>query len=396
MQLCFRRVSLFSLGIAALLCGFFVVSVSGQETVFETTFQQGVQAMHARRWDDAAQSFTQAVKLRPDFAEAYFNLGLVQLQQKQWAESSQSLRHALKLRPGLHGANMFAGIASYRRNDYAGAISLLKKETLLDAKNANAYMWLGVAELAAGKVEDAGESLDKAAKLKPNDVDILYHRGRAHMLISKDSYEQMYKAEPNSWRVHEVLAQSFTDAERYGDAINEGEEAIRLKPNEPGLHEELADIYWKQNQLDKAEAEFQNELKQDPENLTAMYKLSVVSIERSKPEVAAQLLGEVLQQEPHSADAHYQLGRAQAQMGNSESAIHSFQAAVSDSSQNDTETLRQSYYQLAQLYRRAQRPQESREALNSFMRLKQQADAEQAQRLQDKLKRSSQIQDSTQ
>jgi tetratricopeptide (TPR) repeat protein len=331
--------------------------------------------MQAGHWDDAAQSFTQAAKLRPNFAETYFNLGLVRLQQKQWGEASQSLEHALKLRPGLRGANMFAGIANYRRNDYAGAISLLKKETLSDSKN---------------------ESLDKAAKLKPNDVDILYHRGRAHMLISKDSYEQMYKVEPNSWRVHEVLAQSFTDAERYGDAINECEEAIRLKPDEPGLHEELADIYWKQNQLDKAETEFQNELKQDPENVTAMYKLSVVSIERSKPEVAAQLLAEVLRQEPHSPDAHYQLGRAQAQMGNAETAINSFQAAVSDSSQNDTETLRQSYYQLAQLYRRTQHPEESRAALNSFMRLKQQADAEQAKRLQDKLKRSSQMQNTTQ
>jgi tetratricopeptide (TPR) repeat protein len=395
MQLCFRRLSLFS-GIAILLCGFLAVSVSGQETVFERTFRQGVQAMQAGHWDDAAQSFTQAAKLRPNFAETYFNLGLVRLQQKQWGEASQSLEHALKLRPGLRGANMFAGIANYRRNDYAGAISLLKKETLSDSKNANAYMWLGVAQLAAGKVDDAGESLDKAAKLKPNDVDILYHRGRAHMLISKDSYEQMYKVEPNSWRVHEVLAQSFTDAERYGDAINECEEAIRLKPDEPGLHEELADIYWKQNQLDKAETEFQNELKQDPENVTAMYKLSVVSIERSKPEVAAQLLAEVLRQEPHSPDARYQLGRAQAQMGNAETAINSFQAAVSDSSQNDTETLRQSYYQLAQLYRRTQHPEESRAALNSFMRLKQQADAEQAQRLQDKLKRSSQMQNTTQ
>jgi hypothetical protein len=58
--------------------------------------------------------------------------------------------------------------------------------------------------------------------------------------------------------------------------------------------------------------------------------------------------------------------------------------------------LRQSYYQLAQLYRRQQKTEESKAALENFMRLKQQADAQQAQRLQDKIKRSAQMQDTTQ
>ena len=56
----------------------------------------------------------------------------------------------------------------------------------------------------------------------------------------------------------------------------------------------------------------------------------------------------------------------------------------------DTETLRQSYYQLSQLYRRVQKPEESRAALDSFMKLKQQADAEQSQRLQDMMNRAKQ------
>ena len=46
--------------------------------------------------------------------------------------------------------------------------------------------------------------------------------------------------------------------------------------------------------------------------------------------------------------------------------------------------------------RRQQKPEESKAALDNFMRLKQQADAQQAQRLQDKLKRSAQMQDARQ
>jgi tetratricopeptide (TPR) repeat protein len=167
-----------------------------------------------------------------------------------------------------------------------------------------------------------------------------------------------------------------------------------MKEGEAGLHEELGDVYLEQNQLASAETEFQQELKIDPENTDVMYKLALVSVERSKTEIAVELLRKVLERTPHSAAAEYQLGRAQAQMGNVDEAVASFKAAVADSRGSDAETLRQSYYQLAQLYRRQQKPEESRAALDAFLRLKQQQDAEQAQNLQDKLKRSAQLEQS--
>ena len=77
---------------------------------------------------------------------------------------------------------MFLGVARYRLNDYPAAITALRKETQIDAGNGKALMWLGVAQLAAGDNAAAAASLDKAAQLNPSDVDILYHRGRAHML----------------------------------------------------------------------------------------------------------------------------------------------------------------------------------------------------------------------
>jgi predicted Zn-dependent protease len=191
------------------------------------------------------------------------------------------------------------------------------------------------------------------------------------------------------------LAQSFVEQDRLDEAVKECQEAIAAMPREPGLHEELADVYWKQNQLPKAEAEFQNELQVDNESLSSMYKLGVVSIERSKPEVAEKLLTEVVKRSPKYPDANYQLGRAEAQMGNTVAAIADFSAAVANE-KADAETLRQSYYQLAQLYRREQKTQESQAALEAFMRLKQQADARQATKLQDKLNRSSEMQNSPQ
>jgi tetratricopeptide (TPR) repeat protein len=364
-----------------------------QNTEFEKSFQQGTEATRSGQWEEAAQAFSKATTLDPTSAPAYLNLGLSRLQQDRLDDAVTALNRAVTLAPTLRGANLFLGIARYRKNDYPGAAAALKREVHLDPRNAQALMWLGVVQLAAGDAEAASASLDEAAKLKPGDVDILYHRGRAHMLVSKESYEQMYKADPQSWRVHQALAQSFVEADRLEDAAKECEIALQLRPHEPGLHEELGDIYWKQNQLEKAETTFEEELKIDAESLSSIYKLAVVSLERSKPEVTVSLLQDLLHRSPGYPDAQYQLGRAQAQLGQVNAAIESFNAVLSDKRETDNEARRQSYYQLAQLYRRAQRPQESKAALDSFMRLKQEADAAQAQKLQDKLKRSPEAQE---
>jgi tetratricopeptide (TPR) repeat protein len=381
------------------VCCWFVLAgallLFAQNTEFEKSFQQGTQATRKGQWEEAAMDFTKAAALDPASAPAYLNLGLSRLQQGRVEDALGALNRALVLAPKLRGANLFVGIARYRNNDYPGAAAALKREVHLDPRNAQALMWLGVVQLAAGDAEAASASLDEAAKLSPGDVDILYHRGRAHMLVSKESYEQMYKADPESWRVHQALAQSFVEADRLEDAAKECELALQLRPNEPGLHEELGDIYWKGNQLEKAESSFENELKIDGESLSAMYKLAVVSLERSKPEATVSLLNQLLHRSPKYPGAQYQLGRAEAQLGQVDTAIGSFQAVVADEKQTDTETRRQSYYQLAQLYRRAQRPEDSRVALESFMRLKQESDAAQAQKLENKLKRAPEAQQAT-
>jgi tetratricopeptide (TPR) repeat protein len=367
------------------------LSLFSQNTQFEKSFQHGTEEIRRRQWEEASADFAKAIAANPASGPAYFNLGLARLQQGHVDDALTALNRAVVLSPRLRGVNLFLGIARYRKNDFESAASALKREIRLDPRNAQAYMWLGVVQLAAGDAEVASAALDEAAKIDSGNVDILYHRGRAHMLVSKDSYERMFRSDPQSWRVHQALAQSFVEADRFADAATECQIALNLRPNEPGLHEELGDIYWKQNQLDKAESAFQDELKIDSESFSSMYKLAVVSLERSKPETTVSLLNALLSRAPKYPDAQYQLGRAEAQLGQVNAAITSFKAAV-DEGQADSEAKRQSYYQLAQLYRRAQQPEKSQAALESFMRLKQEADAAQAQKLEDKMKRSPEAQ----
>src|SRR6266480_4710487 len=163
------------------------VACLAQDSV-QQTFQQATEAMRAGQFDSAAEQFSAVIARAPTFAEAHLNLALVREEQKQFPEAIASLKKALALKPALRGANLFLGLAEYRLNDFQTSIAHIRKETKLNATDANAWMWLGVAQLAANQPAEAADSLDRAAKLAPGNVDVLYHQGRAHMLVSKQSY----------------------------------------------------------------------------------------------------------------------------------------------------------------------------------------------------------------
>ncbi|HLK05652.1 MAG TPA: tetratricopeptide repeat protein [Candidatus Acidoferrum sp.] len=336
----------------------------------------------------AGEGFDAAAKAAPAFAEAHFNLGLVREEQGRLDEAIASLQKALSLKPSLHGANLFLAIAYYRTNRLVPALAAVNKEAAAYPKDASAWMWQGVIQLALERPEDAAVALDKAARLAPDDVDILYHRGQAHLLVSKNSYERMFKTDPKSWRVHEVLAQANSEADRPVEAIAEFQEAIKLAPTKPGLHEELGSEYRSAGKPIEAQLAFQKELEIDPFNVLARYKLGVLAIEFGDGARAKELIEGALKQKPGLRHADYNMGRAEMLLGEDESALKHFQAATT--TETDDEVLQQAWYQLGITLRRLHRMPEAQQAIATFQRLKN----EQAEKSQEQLKKFKVPQDS--
>jgi len=348
-------------------------------------FQQATAAMREGRLEEAGATFENITHNVPTFVGAHFNLGLVREEQGRFEDAVASLKKAVGLNPRLRGANLFLGIALYRLNQYEPAISALRLEIKLSPGDPKAWMWLGVVELAREQPEEAAVALDKAAKLAPNDVDILYHRGHAHLLVSKLSYERMLHADPDSWRVRQVLAQADAEADRDMDAVSEYQAAIKAAPQQPGLHEELGTEFWKLNKTEEAEAEYKRELAIDPHSMLATYKLGSLLVESAKPAEGKPLIEAALRQEPNLKEAYYYLGRAQMQLGNENEALDALKKAVTLNS--NPEILAQAWYQLATVYRRMHRMEEAQQAMSTFQKLKDQESEHRQQELEKKLQK---------
>jgi tetratricopeptide (TPR) repeat protein len=352
-------------------------------------FNRGNAALRRGDAVEAVEDFRQFLRLQPNSAEGYFNLGLALQSAGELAPALDALCKAASLQPGMRGVHLFSGIVEYKLNRLAEARSELAHATQSEPKNSAAWMWLGVVELARNQAESAAVALDKAAALDPSNLDILYHRGRAHLLISKQSYAAMFKLSPDSWRVHEVLGQADAEAFRADEAISEFRLAIRAAPHEPGLNEELGDACWTAGKLEDADAAYAEEIKNDPSNAVAHYKLGSLRVTRDDAASGVPLLDQALTLDSAITSAHYYLGKGYAALGKDDMAIEHFRLATDP---RDDEELRiMSWYQLAILYRNLHHSQEAAEALAVFRQMKTARDQRQASKFEEQGRRRDQL-----
>src|SRR5271165_1585921 len=97
-----------------------------------TIYNQGVELMLAKRFQEAQAKFEQAVKENPRFAEAHNNLGYT-LRKQGAANYQKSLEHyntAIELKPKLAEAYMYRGVLFTeigRKSDAQGDLATLQK-----------------------------------------------------------------------------------------------------------------------------------------------------------------------------------------------------------------------------------------------------------------------------
>ena len=362
----FCRFAKFVMGFALLaVCG---LQAQTQSDEWQTIFRRGTQSFSEGDLTTAAQSFRRVTQMEPQFAEGHFNLGLVLLRQGEAPAAGREFRTALKLKPGLRGANLFLGITLYSSNQFGPAKRAFWREVAADPKDAAAMEWLGRTEILLNDASDAADVLDKAVEIDPRNVDLLYFCGRAHMLASKEMYDKMYSADPNSWRVHEVLAQSYSDSDHYQQAIMEYLAAIKLAPQEPELHEWLGDEYLATSNTSEAMRAYSSELAIAPTNYRAMYSLGLVQVETNNAKDGVESLRKALAGDSSLIRAYYYLGWGEQKLGNYDAALKYLNKAVEV---HPTDYLVQrAYYQLSVVYRALNRPVDSRGALAQYIALK--------------------------
>ena len=230
---------------------------------------------------------------------------------------------------------------------------------------------MGIVELGSGRPDLAAAPLDQAAALSPKDPNILYYRGRTHTLIAEQTYQALYRLDPDSWYVHRALGESLSASGQPEKAIAEYEAAIQKQPNNPDLYESLGDEDQKVSRFEGATKAYQQELKLSPENGIALYNLGKIQVETGDPATGVAMLHGAVDAHASAAPTYFYLGLGLSKLGQNQEAGEWLEKSLAA---KPSDFIKQSaYYELARVYQKLNRKEDSQRVLEELKRLKDEA-----------------------
>lgn len=141
----------------------------------EELLARGCVYIQKQVWDEAAREFRKAIKMEPDYAEAFNNLGLCLLYANKPQEAIDALDQALEYFPGWYIAEANLGLAFQRMGQNEDAAGCYEKAVLKNKKQPAVWLALGDALAALGRIDKALDAYHTAVDLSPQ-YDMAYYR----------------------------------------------------------------------------------------------------------------------------------------------------------------------------------------------------------------------------
>ncbi|HLG17105.1 MAG TPA: tetratricopeptide repeat protein [Blastocatellia bacterium] len=99
----------------------------------ETYKERGDAFIKSKQYDEAVAAFKEAIRLRPDYPEAYYQLGWVHAETKKYTEALTALREAVRLKGDYAEAHHNLGVSSKAPTRARRGRSMSVREASFDA-----------------------------------------------------------------------------------------------------------------------------------------------------------------------------------------------------------------------------------------------------------------------
>ena len=155
-----------------------------------------------------------------------------------------------------------------------------------------------------------------------------YWRARCFEKLATAAYLRLYQADPNSYRVHQLMGDLEAAKGNDVKAIEQYRAVIAMKPSVPNLHYSLGHLLWKDLKTAEARTEFEAELAINPRHPGALHDLGNTYLLEHQPERALEYLNRALAVDPGDSDIHRDLGTGYAELRDYDKAENEFKAAL--------------------------------------------------------------------
>ncbi len=213
-------------------------AVTEKELSAQEYFERGLDAMDI---DESLRFYTEAIRLKPDFAHAFDNRGVARKAKWELAGALQYLEGALqdfneaiRLKPGFANPFYNRGVARQAKRDLEGALQDYTEAIRLKPDFAEAFSNRGAVRSDKRDLEGALQDFREAIRLKPGYAAAFNNRGTARRdngdlegaLQDFDEAIRLMPGSPEAFNNRGVVRQAKGDLE---GTQNDFDEAARLR-----------------------------------------------------------------------------------------------------------------------------------------------------------------------
>jgi tetratricopeptide (TPR) repeat protein len=263
---------------------------------------EGLKALDDKRYDAAAQSFTDAVAADPKDFSAHFNLAFSLGMLHRDADAVAEYRKALDIKPDLYEAQLNLGVLLIRDKQPADAAIVLAKASVEKPKEFRPVYYLGEAELAAGDADASQKAFQTALDIDPKSAfaELGLARSLARLKRLDDAAPHFRKVPELDPARRDALLELAADYEAAGRPSN----AIPLYagfPHDAAAQEHLGQLLLDANRPEEAVDPFKAAVARSP---TAANRagLTQAYLKTHHPELALPLIDESLAATPDDFD----------------------------------------------------------------------------------------------
>jgi tetratricopeptide (TPR) repeat protein len=188
----------------------------------------------------------------------------------------------------------------------------------------------------------------------------VYWMSKAHDALAEECFVKVGILDPDSARVHQMLAEHYLKLSEYPKAKMEFQNAVRLSPESPDLHLGWGTALSRSGDYEAAERELRTTLQLTPKADFAHYELGHLYVRQNRWQAAIEQLQEVSPDATVLLSARLDLAKAESEVGNKPEAINNLLSVAS--LDHDGEV----YFRLAALYRSLGDEKHAHDALATF------------------------------
>ncbi len=283
--------------------------------------------------EEAAKFFEQAAGRGRD-PWLLLDAALCYAKLKQWDQAEACCRRVAATAPKELPVRLLLGDLYLQKGLPEQALTEFRQLVEEQPLNAVAREALGLALREAGKLPEAQECFEKAAKLRPDWPLPYFMAGNVRLQLKEyapaaDLFAKALELAPHTPRFQYALGTACVLLNDYARTITTYEEILKENPDDPVALNNLAVAYAKSGQkLDRALTLIRQATTAFPKNLDIQDSLGLVCNNAGLYDEAIAILKPVTQAAPQNGLAHYHLGKALLAAGRRAEAVTALRTAL--------------------------------------------------------------------